>query len=234
MSSLSKAPMICIFSHIGFQDAADGASHQPLNYLAFTLGIPNVEVWSLSCAEEAESLIGQAIEEFHNLVKLGKVPSTYIFFLGRENFPISYRSGLSYSLRSYQVLTETKWEPKALIIAMGSIVPEALIAAQNLSQQGIPVTVIHPGYLTQPDLPKLSNLIKEAQGRVVFVEDHQKIGGFSEHWIAQLAQNGVMIKPKVLGVAGHFGQSAYEARELYHRHGLSAEQIESAVKNFIS
>jgi transketolase len=234
MSSLSKAPMICIFSHIGFQDAADGASHQSLNYLAFTLGIPNVEVWSLSCAEEAESLIGQAIEEFYNLVQLGKVPPTYVFFLGRENFPISYRSGLSYYLRSHQVLIESKSDPKALIVAMGSLVPEAMRAAQNLSEQGIEVSVIHPGYITQPDLPKLSELIKKAQGRVVFVEDHQKIGGFSEHWIAQFVHNGVMIKPRVLGVASHFGQSAYEAWELYHRHGLSAEQIEFEVKNLIS
>ncbi|MCX6871483.1 MAG: thiamine pyrophosphate-dependent enzyme, partial [Verrucomicrobia bacterium] len=34
MAALSQAPVIAMFSHIGFQDAADGASHQATTYLA--------------------------------------------------------------------------------------------------------------------------------------------------------------------------------------------------------
>ena len=36
MAALSQAPVIAIFSHVGFQDAADGASHQATTYLAAT------------------------------------------------------------------------------------------------------------------------------------------------------------------------------------------------------
>lgn len=234
MSSLSKAPVIGIFSHIGFQDAADGASHQSLNYLAFTLGIPHVEVWSLASSEEAESLISQAIAEYHSLVSLGKTPPSYLFFLGRENFPVTYAEGAHYRLRSHQLYTQvTSSGTQALVVAMGSLIPQALEAANILQKEEIGVDVIHPGFLTSPDISMLKPLLEKVGGRVVFVEDHQKTGGFAEHWISCLLQSGVSLKPKVLGVAGHFGQSAYEAQELYARHGLSADQIVTEVKNLI-
>ena len=38
MAALSQAPVIAVFSHVGFQDAADGASHEATTYLAATLG----------------------------------------------------------------------------------------------------------------------------------------------------------------------------------------------------
>jgi transketolase len=233
MSSLSHAPVIAIFSHIGFQDAADGASHQALNYLGFTLGIPHVEVWSLSCAEEAESLITQAISEYHSLVSLGKTPPSYVFFLGRENFPVRYHNEAQYQLRSHQVYLDGNGKPKALIIAMGSLVTEAFEALATLKTQNIDVSVIHPGFLSTPNLSQLTPLIEEAQGRVIFVEDHQKTGGFAEHWISVFVQNGIRVTPRILGVSGNFGQSAYQAKELYAHHGISAEYIVTAVKSLM-
>jgi transketolase len=40
MASLSQAPVIALFSHTGFQDAADGASHQALSFYAQVSSIP--------------------------------------------------------------------------------------------------------------------------------------------------------------------------------------------------
>ena len=37
MAALSQAPVIALFSHVGFQDAADGASHQATTYFAATV-----------------------------------------------------------------------------------------------------------------------------------------------------------------------------------------------------
>ena len=57
MAALSSAPVIAIFSHTGMQDAADGASHQATTYISATANIPNTEVISCSCSEEAESYL---------------------------------------------------------------------------------------------------------------------------------------------------------------------------------
>ena len=61
MAALS-GPIIGIFSHIGFQDAADGASHQSLCYYAMTSAIPHTDIHTLTCSEEAEELVFQAIK----------------------------------------------------------------------------------------------------------------------------------------------------------------------------
>ncbi len=87
MGALSEAPIIAIFSHTGFQDAADGASHQALSYMAMVSSIPHVDVYSLSCSEEADVLVTAAIENFAKARREGQVPNSSVFFLGRENFP---------------------------------------------------------------------------------------------------------------------------------------------------
>ena len=84
MAVLSKAPVIAVLSHIGFQDAADGASHQCLTYFAQTGSIPDTFIYTLSSSQEAEALISQAVERFR------KERSNFIFFLGREKYPPSY------------------------------------------------------------------------------------------------------------------------------------------------
>ncbi len=90
MSSLSQAPVIAIFSHAGFQDAADGASHQALSYFSMTSSIPHTEVYSLATSAEAEALLTQAIEMFVSKRRAGQTPPSQIFFLGREAFPRHY------------------------------------------------------------------------------------------------------------------------------------------------
>lgn len=236
MSSLSQAPIIGVFSHIGFQDAADGASHQALNYLAMVKSIPNVEVWSLSCAEEADSLVTAAINEFAEARSMGKTPSSYLFFLGRENFPSAYHPDASYKLREPLMVKDNTqtFVNSVLIIAMGTLIPEAIKASETLRQQGIGSLVIHPGYLTRPNVPLLKSYLNRCQGRVVFVEDHQKIGGYAESWITYLQEQGITLHFKALGVQAHFGQSAYNAIELYQMHGLDSEAIFNASLNLIS
>ncbi len=237
MANLSQAPVMGVFSHIGFQDAADGASHQGLNYLAMSLGLPHTQVWSLSSAKQAQSIMEQAFEEFAQLKKLGQTPPSYLFFLGRENFPLAYDEGARYFLRKHEIVYDSSSNYKncACIIAMGTLIPEALKAANKIEQElGAGAIVIHPSYLTQPDWAQLKPYIQKCGGRVVFVEDHQKLGGFSEHWLAQAVTQDVGIKKsQILGVEGEFGQSAYQALELYEKHGLSAENIFNHVKKMI-
>src|SRR5204863_6960320 len=61
MAALSQAPVIAMFSLAGFQDAADGASHQATIYFAATSPIPHTAVVAPSCSDDAEALMYQAI-----------------------------------------------------------------------------------------------------------------------------------------------------------------------------
>jgi transketolase len=228
MAALSQAPVIAIFSHAGFQDAADGASHQALSYFAMTSSIPHTRVFALSCSDEAEALVGQAVEEFASLTKAGRTPDSYVFFLGRENFPPHYGAG-EYKLGRAQVLRDSE-APKVTVAAAGAMVGQALSAAATLAQDGIETAVINVSSINRPDVETLRAYVERAGGRLLTVEDHQLIGGMGSLLIHALATHGVTLKARSIGVHGEFGQSAYNAIDLYRKHGMDAAAIANAVK----
>ena len=225
MSSLSQAPIIAVFSHAGFQDAADGASHQSLSHFAMTSSIPHVRVFALATSDEAEALIGTAIEEFATETRAGRTPDSYIFFLGRENFPASYGQA-PYVLGKARIVRESE-RPKVVIAAAGAMVEQALKAADLL---GPTCTVINVSAINKPDLDTLTRHLARAGGRLLTVEDHQVVGGMGGQLIHALTEKGFSVNARTLGVRGVFGRSAYSAEDLYRAHGLDAESIAAAVR----
>ncbi len=233
MSGLSEAPMIGVFSHTGFQDAADGASHQALSYVAMLGSIPNVDTYCLTCSDEAYHLVSQTVSEFVNARKAGRVPRTSIFFLGRETFPPSFAS-VDYKLGRAQVLSE-KWAQKnVVLLPTGSLVSYALKAQEALLAKGIGSVVINPSITNKIDLQTITPWIEKAQGHVLTLEDHRVVGGFASYLSQALLEAGVSVKKfKALGVADHFGRSAYTADQLYKSHKMDDTAIvESVVKMF--
>lgn len=231
MSSLSLAPIIGIFSHTGFQDAADGASHQALSYVAMAASIPHVDVYCLSCSEEAHELITQAINEFAEKRKNNQVPNSKIFFLGRENFPKSF-GAKKYELGKAQVL-KTQWKEKNItLVACGSMVGQALKASDLLAEKNIGSEVINLHSLNPIDIKTIKESLTKSNGQLITVEDHQKIGGMSQMLAAALGESGIAFKMKIHAVEGHFGQSAYLAEELYEKHHLDAKSLVHSALNF--
>jgi transketolase len=145
MANLSDAPVIAIFSHAGFQDAADGASHQALAYFAMTSAIPHTRVYALSCSDEAEALVAQAIDEYAAARQIGRTPPSSIFFLGRENFPAKYGENVRYELGYAQVLADNtrNFEKSITLVAAGAMVGQALEAADILANKKIGTVVIN-------------------------------------------------------------------------------------------
>lgn len=230
MGALSEAPIIAVFSHTGFQDAADGASHQALSYMAMVASIPHVDVYSLSCSEEADALMYAAMENFAKDRKAGRVPHSSIFFLGRENFPKTYVAGAAYDLKKAQILVDTTaGKAKSVTIATtGSLVPQALEAAKQLEGQGVGAVVVNCANVNHVDVETFKTVLAKTGGRLVTVEDHQMIGGFGQMLCHGLLQGRVEFKVKSLGVHGQFGQSSYTALELYKKHNIDASAIVTA------
>ncbi len=228
MANLSLAPVIGVFSHTGFQDAADGASHQALSFLAQVASIPHVEVYSLSTSSEAEDLITEAIENFAETRARGEVPPTRLFFLGRENFPRRLtKDGAKHTLKTWsELLDTTAGKSKSVtLVAAGSLVPEALKAADVLADKGVGAVVLHASNVNHPDMATLKKALAKTGGAIVTVEDHRVVGGMGAMIAHVLATSGETMKLRTLGVGDHFGQSAYSALELYKKHGLDSASI---------
>lgn len=236
MAALSEAPMICIFSHIGFQDAADGASHQGLTYLSMLSSIPHVDVYVLTSSSEAEALVSQAVQKFATERNSGRVPNTSVFFLGRENFPSRYLvANYQYRLGEAQIVFDNanQFQKSVTVVAMGALLHQALEAAQQLEKLGVGCIVINPSIINKPDLTTLQTALRLTSGKLITVEDHQAVGGMGALLSHALLQSGLTLKVHSLGVRGEFGQSAYKALDLYKKHGLDAAQIVKEAKALI-
>jgi len=229
MSGLSQAPILAIYSHTGFQDAADGASHQSLTYFSMLSSIPNVDVICLTCSDEAKSLVGQAIEDFAQFRRQGKVPRSKVFFLGRENYPTSFKEDSKYHLGSPQMVSDLThgFDKSVALVAVGSLLENALIAQKKLAEKGVGSVVINPSMINHFDLPFYKNILEQTQGCLVTIEDHRVVGGFGALLCHALATAGVAFKIASLGVGDHFGRSAYSSDQLYDKFGLGVDDIQS-------
>ncbi|HXG48060.1 MAG TPA: transketolase C-terminal domain-containing protein [Methylomirabilota bacterium] len=227
MAALSQAPVIAMFSHVGFQDAADGASHQATTYFAATCALPHTVVIAPSCADEAEALMYEAIQRFAADRSAGRDGDSYIFFVGRENYPVSWVPGAKYPWGRAQVLQEGG---DVVLIGCGVLVEKAIQAGKKLAEQGVQATVISNPFINRVDLETIGAAVRRCSGRVVTIEDHQVIGGMGAQVSHALAQAGIAHRMTSLGIRGEFGQSAYVAEHLYEKHGLTAAKMVEAAQ----
>lgn len=224
MASLSSCPMIGVFSHTGFQDAADGASHQSLTYLSAISSIPNTKAIVVSTSKEAQELMYEAITSIAADREAKRVANSYIFFVGRENFPKEFSNVKDYSIGKAQVILEGD---DGVIVSAGPTLFKAIKAAKILKEQGKNIAVINSPCINDPDVETISKVLKKS-GKLITIEDHQIIGGLGAQLVHALKLNNEEFKLQSLGVKGSFGQSAYTADELYSKNGMDEESIISS------
>jgi transketolase len=230
MAALSQAPVIAVFSHVGFQDAADGASHEATTYLAATSAIPHTVVVSCSCADEAEAFMYEAIKRVAAARLKGEDGESVIFFVGRENYPVRLMDNAKYEWGKAQVLDEGK---DVVIAACGTMVGRAIEAGRQLKEKGVAATVIGNPFVNRVDVAAIGAAVKNCAGRIVTIEDHQLICGMGAQISHALSQAGILHRMKSLGMHGEFGRSAWVAEHLYESVGLTAAGVVAAAQGLI-
>jgi transketolase len=231
MAALSQAPVIALFTHVGFQDAADGASHQATTYLAAVSAIPHTVAICPSCSDEAESLMGQAIRRVAADRAAGKDGESHLFFVGRENYPVAWVENARYPWGKAQIVQSGR---DVVLVGCGPLLGKAIEAGRRLAEQGISATVVNNPFVNRVDLETIGPAVAAAQGRVVTIEDHQALGGMGALLAHALAQAGLKPRMISLGIPGEFGQSAYLAEQLYEKHGLTAAKMVDAAKTLLA
>jgi len=228
MAALSQGPLVAAFTHAGFQDAADGASHEATTYFAAVSSIPHTLAIAASCSEQADALMLEAFRRLAKERQAGKDGESAIFFAGREDFParIGERPN-GYPWGKAEVLRKGK---DVAIVACGPMVPLALEAAELLAKDGKQAAVIDSPFVNRPDLATISPVIAEVGGKLVTAEDHQIVGGMGAMLVHALNLAGVGVRSAAIGMKGEFGRSAYSARELYEHFGMGPRDIAEAAR----
>jgi len=227
MAALSQAPVIAVFSHIGFQDAADGASHQATTYLAAVSAIPHTVAIAPSCATEAEWLMYEAIKRQAEDRKAGKDGESYLFFVGRENYPVQWLDNPQYQWGQATVLQEGT---DVVLVGSGQLVGRTIDAGKKLAAKGVRACVIANPFVNQVDVATIGAAVKAANGRLVTIEDHQIVGGMGAQLSHALSRAGIAHRVTSLGIPGEFGQSAYVAEDLYKKYGMTADGLVAAAE----
>lgn len=225
MAALSQCPVIAMFSHVGFQDAADGASHEATTYFAAVSSIPHTIVIAPSCAEEAEAFMYQAIKHIGDERAAGHHGESVIFFVGRETYPVKWVEGSNYAWGKAQVIQDGT---DVVLVGSGVLFNKALEAAKILAGKGKSAVVINNPFINRVDVETIGAAVAKCGGRLVTIEDHQLIGGMGAQVSHALSNAGIAHRVKSLGIPGEFGQSAYLAEELYVKYGLTGPKMAEA------
>jgi 1-deoxy-D-xylulose-5-phosphate synthase len=120
---------------------------------------------------------------------------------------------------------------KLVLIAYGSMVIEALKAAEILTSDNIDITVINARFAKPVD-EKIISLLADGFS-IITIEDHAIAGGFGSAVLETAAKAGLdTVKVKVLGVCDEFVQADKRA-EQFKLCGLSAQKIAETAKKII-
>ena len=118
------------------------------------------------------------------------------------------------------------------IVTMGSIAAEVMVAAESLETQGINSTValvssFHPG-----PVEDLAELLGRARP-VLTVEAHVLSGGVGAFVCEVVAEQGLAVRVRRLGVVASPDGRSGSTRSLWAKHGLDARSIERAAMELV-
>jgi len=161
MAQYSDANIKFVGSHSGVSIGEDGPSQMGLEDLSMFLSMPESVVLYPCDAVSTEKLVGE-IAEHKGLSYLRTT---------REKTPVIYEHTEEFEIGKFKVLKSGK-KDKALIVAAGVCVHEALKAYEILKKKKINVRVIDLYSVKPVDEDELIEHAEECKNKVLVVEDH--------------------------------------------------------------
>lgn len=201
-------------SHGGLTPANDGASHQAIEDMGVLRTIPNMTVIQPADYVAARKLVRAAAETYGPM---------FLRFT-RDAVPVIYDEDAEFTIGKANLLREGK---DVALIAVGDTVRLAIDAAKALHEQGIEARVLDMHTIKPLDEAAVNACIADI-GKIVTIEDHNKINGLGSAVCECVAEAGHGIVRRV-GIQDQFGESAPYER-LLAKNGITVENIVAQAK----
>lgn len=201
-------------SHGGLTPANDGASHQAIEDMGVLRTIPNMTVIQPADYVAARKLVRAAAETYGPM---------FLRFT-RDAVPVIYDEDAEFTIGQANLLREGK---DVALIAVGDTVRLAIDAAKALHEQGIEARVLDMHTIKPLDEAAVNACIADI-GKIVTIEDHNKINGLGSAVCECVAEAGHGIVRRV-GIQDQFGESAPYER-LLAKNGITVENIVAQAK----
>lgn len=133
LASLMTIPSVFVFTHDSIGVGEDGPTHEPVEQLAMLRAMPNFNAFRPADARET-------IAAWYSAVTSKHTPTAVI--LSRQNLPQLEGSSKEALRGGYIVKESVKALPDVILIASGSEVSLAVLAAEELYKEGIAARVV--------------------------------------------------------------------------------------------
>lgn len=207
-----------IGSHAGLVTGQDGASHQALEDIAIMRVLPNMKVIEPCDAEQARQAVhALAADQGPAYLRLVRMAAPTV------STNHQFKIGKAQVLQAGEDVT---------IIACGTMIHEALLAAQQLKDKNISVRVINMHTIKPIDKDAIIKAAQETQV-IITAEDHQINGGLgsavAEVLLPEIGSKVTNhVKFGMVGVEDSFGESG-DPEKLKEKYGLTAEKIKTKI-----
>jgi len=228
--------------HGGISVGPDGATHQGLEDITLMTILPNMKVVVPCDSVEADKATEEVVLKIKGpaAIRLAREATPVIttaqtpFVFGKANV-YRFRKESANFIDAFEVKLADEYKSekeKVCIIACGTEVPEALRAAYILKKEhGIETRVINMHTIKPLDIKAIKNAAKEI-GLIVTTEEHQR-GGVGNLVAGVIAEAGIKVKMKMIGMNDRFGESALPW-ELMWKYGLAGEHIALAARELLA
>ncbi len=206
-----------VATHSGISVGEDGTSHHAIEDLALYCSLPGFTV----------AVPADAIETAEAVKVAAATYGPFYIRLSRPKTPLVYPEGYHFILGKAVTMRQGE---DATVIAMGIMVARALEASDILARQGIDCRAINMPTLKPLDEEVIVRAASET-GAIVVAEEHLAHGGLGSR-VAQVVAREKPVPMSFVNLGDRYALSG-KPDELLQRYGLTAKDIEEAVKAVI-
>ncbi|MBT6069336.1 transketolase family protein [Candidatus Peregrinibacteria bacterium] len=196
-------------AHGGISVGPDGATHQALEEISIMRVLPKMTVLVPADYYETRKAV---------LAAASMKGPVYIRF-GREKTPVVTSKDAPFEIGKANIMREGS---DITIVACGSMVAEALDAADVLAEENISAEVINLHTIKPIDSETILTSVRKT-GAIVTAEEHQMAGGMGSA-VFEVLMESCPVPGARVGIDDTFGESG-KPRELMEKYGITAKEI---------
>jgi len=215
--SQTKLNVKIVATHSGISVGEDGSSHHAIEDLALYCALPGFTVVVSADAIETAEAVKVAANTY----------GPFYIRLSRLKTPLIYPESYHFKIGKAVTMRQGR---DATIIAMGIMVAKALEASDILARQEIDCRVINIPTLKPLDEQAIVKAASETHA-IVVAEEHLAHGGLGSR-VAQVVAREKPVPMGFVNLGDSYAMSG-KATELLQRYGLTAKNIEDAVKSAV-
>jgi 1-deoxy-D-xylulose-5-phosphate synthase len=198
----------------------DGETHMGLYDIAYMLSVPHMTVTAPKDSTEMLALLRTGVEQSEGPFSL--------------RYPRDAAPDMAPPIAQIPAVPHGTWEvlrrgSDVAILAVGTMVNQALVAAATLAAEGLQVTVVNCRYLKPYDALTLSALLGDHK-QLLVVEEGTVVNGFGAYMAQVVARLDPSVRVTAHGIPDRFIYSASRARQL-SMCGLDAAGIADKVRS---